>query len=117
MKNGKTMWTFETRNFRIEWTIAPDDYVDLSWDETGETAEKLESGEWTAFESELTVTHKETGFVFGSDYLGGSIYADPADFRDHFGMNGKHHGSYFSDMVRGAIADARETIKKLNWVH
>lgn len=34
----------EAREFVIEWDY--DDDVDISWDETGETARNLESGEW-----------------------------------------------------------------------
>lgn len=46
-------------------------------------------------------------------YLGNSIYEKPAEFRDHFGMNANGHGSYFSDMVREAVAEARKNLPAL----
>lgn len=104
----QTMWTFRTRNFRIEWQIEPCDDLDLSWDETGETRDNLDSGLWEAFDSKMVVYFR--GAEIGTDYLGQSIYENPSDFRDHIGMNAKGHGSYFSDMVREAIADARRNM-------
>lgn len=111
----ETLWSFKTANFVIEWSVAPDDDVDISFDETGETQEKLASGEWLAFVSRMTVTHRETGAVLGEDFLGGSIYANPSDFRDHIGMQSRHnnHGSYFRDMVSGACKEARKELAKL----
>lgn len=108
------MWTFKTRNFTIEWIVSPCDYLDLSWCETGETRENIESGLWTAFDSEMRVSFR--GMNVASDYLGQSIYENVSDFRDHIGINiksradGCNYGSYFSDMVREAIREARETI-------
>lgn len=110
----ETMWTFETKEYRIAWKIEPDQDLDLSWDETGEVTERLKNGEFVAFLSKVSVTHKPTGLELGSDYLGGSIYENPAEFRDHFGIraqgrrDGCNYGSYFSDMVREAIAQARK---------
>jgi hypothetical protein len=102
----ETLWTFKTRKFTVEWSVSPCDYLDLSWDDTGETAENLNSGLWTAFDSKMTVCFR--GEEVGCDYLGQSIYENPAEFRDHIGMNAKGHGSYFSDMVRSAVAEARK---------
>jgi hypothetical protein len=113
------MWTFETRSFRVVWTITPCYDLDLSWDETGETAEKITSGEWDAFDSAIKVYHRPTGLELGAAYLGQSIYANPAEFRDHIGIKAKsrqdggNYGSYFSDMVRGAVAEARATLAQL----
>ena len=36
MRNAETIWFFETVNFRIEFNAAPEDDLDLSWDDTGE---------------------------------------------------------------------------------
>lgn len=72
------MREFRTKNFRVVCSIEPDSDVDTSFDETGETADKIESGEWEAFQTSVTVYCK--GAEIGADYLGGSIYADPADF-------------------------------------
>lgn len=53
----------------------------------------------------------------GSDYLGGSIYANPRDFfREHIGIaaksraDGCNYGCYFPDMVHTAIEQARKTL-------
>ena len=113
MRYAETLWTFETANLIVKWDVAPDLDVDTSFDETGEVDEKLSSGEWVAFESHVYVVHKETGTVLCEDYLGGSIYEDPKTFRDHFGMNANGHGSYFSDMVRTACAEARKQLAAL----
>lgn len=102
------MWTFKTARFVVAWDIEPDTDVDLSWDDTGETAEKLNSGEWQAFASKLSVSLD--GVELAAYYLSGSIYADPKEFRDHIGMNARGHGSYFSDMVREACSEARKVL-------
>lgn len=109
------MWSFETANLRVVWDITPDEDVDTSFDETGETQAKLDSGEWQAFMSRMRVLHKGTGAELGCEYLGGSIYADPAEFRDHIGARGKY-GSYFKDMVGTACEEARESLRKLQTV-
>ena len=85
----ETMWTFKTRNFTVRWEIADCDDLDLSWCETGETAENIESGLWTAFDSIVTVEYR--GKEIGTAHLGQSIYERPADFRDHIGMHAKGH--------------------------
>ena len=116
---AETMWTFETRKFRVVWTITPCYGLDLSWDETGEAAEKITSGEWDAFDSAIKVYHRPTGLELGAAYLGQLIYANPAEFRDHIGIKAKsrqdgvNYGSYFSDMVREAVAEARATLAQL----
>lgn len=106
-----TLWTFETAHLRVSWQIEPDMDLDLSWDDSGEVADKIDSGEYTAFQSRISVTHKDTGAVLGETFLGGSVYADPEDFRDHLGSNAGRWGSYFSDMVREACKQARETLR------
>lgn len=108
----KKMWEFKTKNFTVQWHIEPDSGCDMSWDETGEIQEKINSGEYECFISRMRVIHNGTGLTLGEDYLGGSIYANPADFRDHIGAQAKH-GSYFRDMVHSAISDARETLHKM----
>ena len=116
---AETMWTFETRNFRVVWTITPCYDIDLSWDDTGEAAEKITNGEWDAFDSQIRVYHRPTGLELGAAYLGQSIYANPAEFRDHIGIKAKsrqdgcNYGSYFSGMVREAVAEARATLAQL----
>lgn len=111
----ETLWTFSTRRFRVSCEIEPDDYLDLSWDDTGEVAEKLKSGEYVAFQTRVAVYLD--GVMIGADYLGGSIYADPEDFvTEHRDPDPKNRNCsansyrvchYFPDMVSGAIAEAR----------
>jgi hypothetical protein len=108
------IWQFRTARFRIvvgwEWENDPD----LSWDETGETREKLASGEWGNYC--FAVKLYCDGIEIAADYLGNSIYADPAEFRDHVGLaiksraDGCTYGSYFTDMVRNVIAESRKLL-------
>lgn len=110
-----TIWRFRTRNFTVEVDC---DYetecLDLSWDETGEIREAIESGEMAAYVMRARVLDKH-GNEIGRDYLGQSIYADPREFRDHVGLviksreDGRNYGSYFVDMVREAIREGRQT--------
>jgi hypothetical protein len=113
MSHWETMWTFHTPNFSVSWQITPDDDCDLSWDETGETTEKVNDGTYQCFLSRIVVYFK--GLDVGNSYLGGSIYENPAEFRDHIGTKGKY-GSYFRDMVREAITEARRTVGKMQSV-
>jgi len=102
------MWQFSTKNFTVQWHIEPDSDCDTSFDETGEAQDKIDSGEWECFSSRIRVIHNETRTTLGEDWLGGSIYANPSEFRDHIGAQGKY-GSYFNDMVHSAISEARRT--------
>jgi hypothetical protein len=107
----ETLWTFKTRNFTVTWNITDCYDLDLSWCETGETAENLASGLWVAFDSVVEVAYR--GETIGTAHLGQSIYENPADFRDHIGMNARGHGSYFSQMVREAVSEARAHFHEL----
>ncbi len=114
MPRSTKVWQFNTARFCVilDWTY--DDYADLSWDETGETRDKIASGEWAVYSFQVRVLCD--GREIGDSHLGGSIYADPADFRDHVGLaikrraDGRNYGSYFSDMVKEAIGKARKTL-------
>jgi hypothetical protein len=97
---------------------SPEDCPDLSWADE-ETLAKLDSGEWQNLTFKVAVYDRNTGAELAADYLGNSIYADPADFLDHreaakqtreLRASGSPAvvGSYFSDMVRTAIAEARK---------
>lgn len=114
MSNLTKIWQFSTARFCVILDWAHDDYVDMSWDETGETQDKIASGEWAAYEFRVRVMCD--GREISSSYLGGSIYADPADFRDHVGLaikrrvDGHNYGSYFTDMVKEAVREAREAL-------
>jgi hypothetical protein len=124
-----TLWQFETKHFRVECLISPDDDADLSFDETGETQANVASDLWQAFCTEVRVVHKMTGAVLGTDSLCGSIYENPSDFvRDHRDRDPMNRncsimraarGSnvsichYFPGMVAEAIRAARQNYSDL----
>lgn len=110
-----TMREFRTKHFRVVAFIEPEDSLDLSWDDTGEVAEKINSGEYEAFCTTVAVYFN--GVEIAANYLGESIYADPADFfEEHIGLaakrraDGRNYGCYFPDMVREAIREARKAL-------
>jgi hypothetical protein len=116
------MYRFDIGRFSIRAEISPCHDVDLSWDDTGETREKLESGAWEAFDTCVSV--RLNGIEIGANYLGQSIYEDPQGFfsehRDADPMSrncsvmraakGDHvcicH--YFPGMVSEAVREARD---------
>lgn len=102
--NTETIWQFRTANFRIAYEVFPEYDLDLSWDEDGETRDRLERGLLVAFVAKVAIYWQ--GREIAADYLGNCIYENAEDFRDHFG--GK--GSYFSDMVRSAVREARRNL-------
>lgn len=105
---------FKTRNFTVIITAEPEYDPDFSFDESGETEHNVRNGIWECFCAKVAVTCN--GHELATDYLGNCIYADPMEFMDHKGRGrGKNakYGSYFSDMVSTAIADARKELAKL----
>ena len=102
------IWEFKTARFRVAFEIEPEYDLDLSFDDTGEVREGLEDGRFVAFVAKVAVYLD--GREVGADYLGGCIYENPEAFRDHIGSKAKGYGSYFADMVREAIRDARRTL-------
>jgi len=78
-----TIREFETPNFRIVFDAIEENDLDLSFDDTGEVREKLESGEFIAFVARCRVFLKETDEEIGADYLGGCIYRSLEEFQDH----------------------------------
>jgi hypothetical protein len=119
MSHYENVWSFETANLRVSFDVAPEDYLDLSWDDDGSIREGLESGKYVAFVARVRVTHKATGAELGADYLGCCIYESPREFMDHRGLAAKsradrrNYGSYFSDMVRTACQEARKQLAAL----
>ena len=107
----ENMWQFKTKNFTVVWFVEPSIDVDISWDETGEVLAKLQSGEFTAFDSTIKVFYQ--GNEVGSDHLGESIYSDVMDFRREAIGNG---AAYFRDMVSYAIEQARETLRRSPYI-
>lgn len=112
----QTLWTFKSGAFRVALECDYETDYDHSWADQ-ETLDNLASGEWTSYQFKVAVYYK--GEEIGADYLGDSIHADPREFMDHRecgrqnrelaakGATGRC-GSYFTDMVHGAIAEARK---------
>lgn len=105
------IYTFNTRNFEIRVDAMEEDFPDLSFDETEETAEMIERGDWLCFAVRASVSCN--GVELAEDYLGNCIYENTRDFRDHFGIRRKGCGSYFSGMIREVISEARKQINSL----
>lgn len=95
-----TIWTFRTRNFTVTLACEPEQDMDLPWDDDGEAAEKIESGEWECLLYRVRVIGPN-GETLGEAFLGDSIHADRDDFRGD---------GYFRDMVREAISEARKSL-------
>lgn len=115
MRDWANIKTWKTRRFTVTLDWHWEEYPDLSWDETGETIAKLESGEWGNYCFRVRVLLD--GREIAADYLGNSIYADPDEFyREHIGIaakaraDGLNYGCYFTDMIAGAVADARKAL-------
>ncbi len=116
-----TIREFRTANFRVVVDAIEEDRPDISFDETDETREKIEAGEWLIFCARARVIHDELGEV-SSDYLGNCIYESLEAFMDHKecgrynkqlaaeGAAGRC-GSYFRDMIREVCRDARKTLR------
>lgn len=102
------MWRFKTKNFTVVMHAEEDCNLDLSFDDDGSVLKGLETGEFIAFGVVCTVYFR--GRKIGEDSIWGCIYRNLEEFRDHFGCRPKGYGSYFSDMVREAIGEARKTL-------
>lgn len=107
---AKKMWQFKTRNFTVLWLISPDvlrtDGIEP--ERAAEWKKDIRAGKLKCFQSEIRVVCNATGVALGESYLGNSLYENPAEFRDHFGMTKGGFGSYFAQMVKEAISEARE---------
>jgi len=109
MQTLENIYTFNTRNFTVTVDAMEEPFPDFSFDETGETAEMIERGDWLCFAVKATLSFR--GMEIAEDYLGRCIYENTRDFRDHLGI-AKHKGvgSYFSDMIRNVISEGRNTL-------
>ncbi len=108
MSHYEEIWRFETARCAVIFDAMPENDLDLSWDDDGSVAEGLASGLYCAFVARVRVL--VDGNEAGVSYLGQCIYENPSEFIDHRGIAATPGcGSYFSDMVREAIAEARKT--------
>lgn len=122
MRHWENIWSFKTAQFRVDFDVTEDDDLDLSWDDDGSTRASLESGNCVAFVARVAVYHN--GRLVSGDMLGGCIYKNVQEFvtahrdPDPMNRNCSYMRSvrgecvvichYFPDMVRTAIANARE---------
>lgn len=106
--HSERIWEFRTKNFLVAFDAEEEFDLDLSFDDTGEISEKINDGELVAFCAAVRVYYR--GAEIACDYLGQCIYESADAFRDHIGRNAKGYGSYFSDMVREAIREARKAL-------
>lgn len=111
----KKMWSFKTENFEVVWSIEPERFDPYGMEPrfAEEIKKDIASKKMTCFNSEVKVVYRNTGQSLGEAYLGNSVYADPAEFRDHFGMTAGGYGSYFRQMVEEAIKMARDTFAQM----
>jgi len=109
---AKKMWQFKTRNLTVRWLIESStlDTQGLDAETAAEWRKNIRAGKWKCFNSDIQVVCNHTGVLLGESSLGNSVYANPADFRDHFGITAKGFGSYFKQMVKEAVDQARERI-------
>jgi hypothetical protein len=121
-----TIRRFQTPHFLVIVDALPED-TPVDVDDDGETAAKVDSGEYVHFIARARVIHRDTGAELASDYLGGCIYAQLADFQDHrqcaaytrkLRAEGSDAvcGSYFADMVHEVITEAREALTAIQGV-
>ena len=120
--NWTTIREYRTRHFttRLQWQY--EEYPDVSWADAP-TLRALERGDLVNVCFRVVVYCD--GREVGSDYLGNSVYRDPADFaREHLDPDPMHRNCslfkakhpntsiciYYPDMLRIAIAEARKAL-------
>jgi hypothetical protein len=99
----------KTKDFTIRVTAEEEYTLDLSFDEDGSIEKLIEAGELGVFCAKAECFFK--GVSISTDYLGQCIYKSVAEFQDHKGCRPAGHGSYFSDMVRTVVGEARDFLK------
>lgn len=120
MKQLAVIREFRTKNFTVVVDAVEEDNLDLSFDETGEVAQKIEDGDYVAFCARVRVFFG--GREIASDYLGACIYEDYSAFEDHRKAGKENRklqesgskarcGSYMHDMIRAACQQARQTMR------
>ena len=101
------LWRFTTGEFTVVVDAIDEDYPDLSWDQTGEVREKINSGEYVVFCARARLLWN--GIELATDYLGDCIYSNPKEFVNHRGTRGQY-GSYFKVMVSNVITEGRKAL-------
>lgn len=115
----ETIRSFETARFAVIVDATYDDYADMSYMDADEFSEFCGKGGASYL---VRVRVMLDGVEIASNYLGGCDYYNIHDFQDHrecgrtnreFAARGERGrcGSYFADMIRRTIADARQTLR------
>jgi hypothetical protein len=112
-----TLRTISTARFSVALQCTYDE-TDLRGEFDAATIAGINRGDYAAYCFRVVVLCD--GREIGADYLGGSVYSDPADFaREHFGIAPKGRAAgvtycvYFPDMLRAAILEARRALRNL----
>jgi hypothetical protein len=102
MNTLENIYTFNTRNFEVRVDALEEYCPDFSFDETGETAQMIERGDWICFAVRASISFK--GMDIAEDYLGNCIYENIRDFRND---------PYLLDMIRNVVCEGRKTINSI----
>jgi hypothetical protein len=110
-----TLRSFRTARFKVSLQWEYDNDADLEFYDAA-TRAGIARGDYAPYIFRVVVLSND--HVIGADYLGDSVYSDPAEFaHQHFGIapRGRAKGvtfcCYFPDMLRAAIHDARRTLE------
>lgn len=120
-----TIREFETAQFKVIIEAVEEPEPDISFDETTETRDNIDSGKWIIFCARARVIHKSSGLELASDCLGNCIYESLEAFMDHKACAAQNRereeagdtcrsGSYFSEMVHNVCAEARKTLNSIH---
>jgi hypothetical protein len=103
MQYWQTIWRFDTARFTVTCDVTPEDTHprDL-FDNDGDIEDILDGRlDWFVVRVRVMLDGRE----IGADYLGGCAYSRATDF-----VEGENRDFYFRDMVRAAVAEARQTL-------
>lgn len=128
--SSRPAWKFKTKRFTVSLYLKRDrNYTYDGDDENGETQDKLDSGEYVAFDS--TVEVELDGVVIAHNTMGGSVYSadtvaefftahrDPDPMNRNCSIMRAARGAnvvichYFPGMVAEAIEDARAEVRAM----
>ncbi len=127
MESYGTIRVFNTANFevRVDALFEPD--PDFGFEGGEETQAQVYAGALICFCARVSVIYGDLGAI-GQSYLGNCIHENISDFEDHrecAAQTRKLHadgnqgicGSYFADMIREAIAEARGKLSEIQGVY
>jgi hypothetical protein len=106
MQNFETVWEFKTARFRIALEIEPEDMDPADSFQFQDDIDAVRNGEVEWFYARVAVYMDDNRIAW--DGLGGCAYKRVSDFYDaHWKYR---EGTYFTDMVRSAISQARKVL-------